>query len=247
MQIHERIHIVGSGIAGFGISHEMDCTVYLIDGGDECALIDAGIGLHPEHILENIEATGITRTKISSIFLTHGHGDHSGGAYVLSQACQAKVYGLRETAEYVSSGNLRAISMKEAIHAGVYGNDYVYQACPVEPLMEESQVKVGEITMTVHRMDGHCSGHACYEMHDKGKKILFSGDTIFSNGKISLQPIWDCDLQEYIESCRKLEGIHPDILLPSHGAFLLNQGYSYIDKAMSVINALGIPGNIIGE
>ncbi len=247
MQIHERIHIVGSGVSGIGISHEADCTVYLIDGGDDWALIDAGVGLDSEQILNNIEAVGIDRTKISSIYLTHGHGDHSGGAYFLSQTCQAKVYALPDTARYVSEGDLNSISMKEAIRAGVYGEDYVYHACPVEKLEENSQVKIGDLILKIHHMDGHCSGHACFELCYKEKKILFSGDTIFNYGKISMQSIWDCDLQEYVRTCRRIAEIHPDILLPSHGAFLMSQGYDYIDKAMKSINILGVPKNIIGE
>ena len=62
---------------------------------------------------------------------------------------------------------------------------------------------------------------------------------------ISMQSIWDCDLQKYIETCKKLAYIHPDILLPSHGTFLLEKGYTYIDKAMETIHTLGIPKNLI--
>ncbi len=241
MQIHERIHIVGSGISGFGISNETDCTVYLIDGAGEYALIDAGAGIQPERILKNIEKTGIDRMKISSIFLTHGHGDHSGGAAALSHACQAKVCALRETAEYVSTGNLEALSIREAIRAGMYAKDYAFDACPVLPLEDGEKIKVGDLCLKVLRTEGHCSGHACYEMKFDKKKILFSGDAVFNYGKISLQAIWDCDLQKYIRTCRVLEQIRPDILLPSHGAFLMEKGYTYIEKAMEEIRRLRIP------
>ena len=247
MQIHERIYIVGSGDSGFGISHDLDCTVYLIDGDGEYALIDAGAGVEPESILHNIKAAGIHPAQISGIFLTHGHGDHSGGAFALSRACQAEVYALRETAEYVSEGNLKAIALEEAIRAGVYGKGYTFHACPVRPILEDTSVQVGDIRLNVYRMEGHCSGHTCYEMIWQGKKIVFSGDCIFNYGKIALQAIWDCDLQKYIESCKRLEEIHPDVLLPAHGSFLMSRGYTYIEKAMRKIRGLGIPDNLIGE
>lgn len=247
MQIHERIHIVGSGTDGIGISNEYDCTVYLLDGGGEYALIDAGLGLDSERILKNIENTGINRTQITSVFLTHGHGDHSGGAAALGKACQAEVYALKETAEYVTEGNLDAISLKEAVQAGVYGKEYVYQACPVHPLADDEERKVGDMVVHTYRTEGHCSGHACYGVDYQGKRILFSGDTVFNYGRISMQSIWDCDLQKYLATCQKLEDLHPDILLPSHGAFLMEKGYTYIEKAMKAIRLLGIPKNIIGE
>ena len=245
MQIHERIYIVGSGVTGIGISHESDCTVYMVDGGGEYALIDTGIGIDANRILQNIDKEGIDIKKISAILLTHGHGDHSGGAVALSQACHAKVYALEETANYVSSGDVDSISIKEAIQAGVFGKDYIYQACPVTPLLDKEHFIIGDITLQIHRTEGHCSGHGCYEMNFKNKKILFSGDAIFNYGMISMQSIWDCDLQKYIETCKKLAYIHPDILLPSHGTFLLEKGYTYIDKAMETIHTLGIPKNLI--
>ena len=44
MKIAPGIHIVGSGRQGFGLTDDYDCHVYLVDGGDEYALIDAGGG-----------------------------------------------------------------------------------------------------------------------------------------------------------------------------------------------------------
>lgn len=246
MRIHERISIIGSGTAGIGISNPYDCTVYLLDCGGTYALIDTGAGVETERILQNMEQEGVDRQQVSHIFLTHGHGDHSGGAAELRRECQAEVYALKETAGYVTGGDLDAIALREAIQAGVYGKDYVYQPCEVHPIPDDACIEIGEIRLFVHRTEGHCSGHACYEMNDKGKKILFSGDTVFNYGRISLQSIWDCDLQKYIETCRKLEEIHPDILLPSHGAFLMERGYAYIEKAMQAIQTLGVPENIIG-
>ncbi len=247
MRIHERIYIVGSGTDGIGISNEKDCTVYLVDGGGEFALIDAGVGIQPERILSNIEKDGISPRMIASVFLTHGHGDHSGGAAALSRECGATVYALKETARYVETGDLEALSMREAIRAGIYGADYEYEPCPVQPLSDDEVLRVGDLRLRVHRTEGHCSGHGCYEMRFGGRTILFSGDTIFNYGRISLQAIWDCDLRSYIETCRKISRICPDILLPSHGAFLMDRGYTYIEKAMESVRALGIPKNLTGS
>lgn len=33
MKIAERIHLVGSGQLGFALTDELDCHVYLLDGG----------------------------------------------------------------------------------------------------------------------------------------------------------------------------------------------------------------------
>ena len=48
MQLTERVYLVGSGASGFSLTHHSDCHIYLIDGGSESALIDAGTGLGTE-------------------------------------------------------------------------------------------------------------------------------------------------------------------------------------------------------
>ena len=53
MRLTEDIYLVGS--AEFGISNAYDCHVYLIDGGEEAALIDCGVGYDTGQIIRNIE------------------------------------------------------------------------------------------------------------------------------------------------------------------------------------------------
>jgi glyoxylase-like metal-dependent hydrolase (beta-lactamase superfamily II) len=55
MRLTERIHLVASGDGGFGLTDPFDCHVYAVDGGDEAALIDSGIGAATEDILRNLE------------------------------------------------------------------------------------------------------------------------------------------------------------------------------------------------
>ena len=56
MQITERIYLVGSGSAGFSLTFHSDCHIYLVDGGAELALIDAGVGPGRDDILQNIRS-----------------------------------------------------------------------------------------------------------------------------------------------------------------------------------------------
>ena len=58
MQLTTRVHVVGSGWLGFGLSHDLDCHVYLVNGLTEMALIDAGVGLEVERIVANTVRMG---------------------------------------------------------------------------------------------------------------------------------------------------------------------------------------------
>ena len=247
MRLQERIWIVASGDSGFSLSHPTDCTVYLVDGGSESALIDAGCGLGAEEIEENIKKTGHSLSDITKIFLTHGHGDHAGGAWRLAKDCGAEVYALEETASYVSRGDRKALSIDAAVEAGVYEKDFSFHACPVIPLEDGQITRVGDLEIEAVQSEGHCAGHSCYMTVIDKKKVLFCGDPVYYGGKISLQSIWDCDLAAYIKTCLRLAEIRPEVFLPAHGAIALGRGYLHTEKAAQVIRELGIPKNAIGE
>ncbi len=241
MKIHEDIYIVGSGESGFSLSNPFDCTVFLLDGGSECALIDAGCGIEPSRILENILALGIDRHKIHKILLTHAHADHSGGAYALAKTFDATVYALPESAQYVRTGDLQAISLAQAIQGGIYPADYQYHPCPTVALCEAEPLCVGRYTLRVLRTEGHSAGHASYLFSMGMKNILFSGDSIFCDGTFSLQATWDCDLQQYLKTCELLARQNVDVLLPSHGRFALQEGQKHLAKALGSIQQLKLP------
>ena len=79
MQLAERVHLVGSGSNGFGLTDPYDCHIYLVDGGSELALIDVGAGMEPSRCSRTSSAPAST-PRIRQILCTHAHGDHSGGA-----------------------------------------------------------------------------------------------------------------------------------------------------------------------
>lgn len=245
MKINNFIHVLGSGDSGFSLSHPEDCTVYLIDGKSEMALIDAGCGLGTEAILQEIRASGFDPKLVSAIFLTHGHGDHAGGARVLHENCHAEVYAMEPAATYIREGNLQALSIEPAIEAGIYPKDYTFPKCPVTALHENEFVDVGSIRVYAHKTEGHCAGHACYSVLTEGERFAFVGDAITNGGKISLQAIWDCDLQAYLSSIKKISNLNPDGIFPGHGCFSLTRGMRQVNYALERIRLLKLPINAI--
>ena len=201
-----------------------------LDGKDELALIDAGVGVQPERIIKQIERDGFDPAQIGKILLTHGHGDHAGGAYALSKACGATVYAMEPAAEFIRKGDIHALSLESAIEAGVYEAGYRFMPCAVEPLEPNQEIRAG-----------HCS----YWGEIDGKMVLFAGDAIQCDGKIALQAIWDCDLQRYVETIHRLNTLKPDVLLPAHGRFALENGALHIQKAEDKLKTLALPPNSI--
>lgn len=242
MKIHDRIYVIGGGDNSFGLSHALDCTVYLVDGGNEGVIIDSGGGLESHLILENLEAEGFSPTFVRKILLTHAHADHCGGAAYLAEHCGAKLYAGACAAGFLNQNDLDAMSVSAAIESGVYPRGYSFPRMNVVPLQDGETVTVGDLHLQVLDLPGHSDGHVGFYMEYEGKRILFSGDLVFGKAKISLQKTWDCRLQPYFESLHRVHDMKIDALLTGHQAFCLNGAHRILERVLAP--GCTLPGNL---
>ena len=63
MKLSDRVYLIG-GMA-YGYSAQGDCNMYLIDGGSELALIDAGGGDGITRVLSNIRNMGLDPSTLT--------------------------------------------------------------------------------------------------------------------------------------------------------------------------------------
>jgi glyoxylase-like metal-dependent hydrolase (beta-lactamase superfamily II) len=246
MRLTERIYLVGGGTFAFGLSEERDCHVYLVDGGNEMALIDAGAGVTIEPLVRNIRFGDLNPEGITSVLLTHAHADHAGGAFEWHRRFGSVVAASVEAAEYVTRGDEEKISLAIAKQGGFYPKDYEFHACPVSQVLREGSVfRVGDLELLTIETPGHCSGMLSFLLKEKSRTALFAGDTVFHDGKILISNVWDCDLQKYVRSIQRLTGYKVDCLLPGHLTIALSEGTRHIRKAWETLQKLSIPPSII--
>jgi len=242
MKLTEEVYIVGGGRSGLGISNEYDCHVYLINGGEELALIDAGVGIEAFQILDNVEAEGFDAENISKILLTHAHADHSGGASVIKSTFGVSVIVSSDEADFLRTANEEELGLAFARSAGWYPLDYSLQPCSVDVDLENGQsISVGNLTLKTIKTPGHSRGSVCYLMEGKELTYLFTGDTVFLRGLISLLNAPGSSLQDYCRSIRKLANLNVDALLPGHLGFCLGGGQKHIDQAIEAFEDLSVP------
>jgi hydroxyacylglutathione hydrolase len=247
VKLTERIHLVGSGSFGFDLTDPFDCHVYLVDGGDELALVDVGAGMGAEAIVDNVRTAGFDPKRIRHLVLTHAHGDHAGGAARMrSLLDDPTVYLSREVAGFLRDGNEQGISLDIAKQAGIYPPDYVLDPCEVDvELAEGATIGVGDLTLEVLDTPGHSDGHVSLVLEQGGQRGLFAGDVVFFGGKILLQNIYDCRLDAEIRSLRKLRELRVDVLLPGHLTLSLKDGQRHIERANEVLDRLLIPEQMV--
>ncbi len=246
MRLTDRIHLVGSGRHGFGLTHPSDCHVYLVDGGTEAALIDSGAGLGHAAILAQLDGSGIARDRVRHLFVTHAHADHAGGAAGLRDALGLTLHASPEVATILRTGDERAASVDVGKAQGSYAPDYVYRATEVDSELRDGQrISVGEVTVEVVATPGHATGHVAYLVHDDARTDLFTGDTLLFGGVIILQDTWDCEIRTHAASLRRLATHQHEGLFPGHLTFSLTEGDRHVKAAVAALDRGVLPPSLV--
>lgn len=243
MRLTDRVYLVGSGANGFFTSAAGDCSVYAVDCDGPIILVDAGIGGEGTDLIrQNMLQDGLDPDTVTHLLITHKHADHSGGAVDWHERVGARVVTTAHTAQALANGDEELISMGEAKRAGLYDLDYTFRACPVERVVGEGDtVPVGDMVFTTMETPGHCAGHCAFTFERKGRLHLFGGDNVFAGGKILLQNIPDCDLQEHLRTIRRLAAFPVDVFLPGHTMPCVREGYRHLKMAEARLDRLLVP------
>ncbi len=242
MQLTERIHLVASGAQGFGLTHPSDCHAYLIDGGSEAALIDAGAGVDPDGLFAGLAGSGIEVERVRHLFLTHAHADHAGGAAAVRGRLGTAVACSPEVAAIVRAGDEARASVDVGKAQGAYAPEYIYRATDVAVELADGQrVQVGDLAVEVVAAPGHSVGHLVFLVHAAGRTDLFTGDTLLFGGRIILQDTWDCDLLAHLRTVRRLGELQFEGLFPGHRTISVSDGKRHVQAAIDALDRGAIP------
>ena len=215
MEVSPGIHIIPSARWS---------RVYLIVG-ETLTLVDSGLPWHPGGILNYIHSIGRQPDELKHILVTHSHPDHVGGTLSLIRKTGAAIVAHRSDTRRDRNNHL---------HLG-----YTSHLGPIPvpiPLLARTGVDIlaedGD-TLPLHggirviHTPGHTRGSVCFLLEES--KTLFSGDTIFSDGKqISRSvPFPGYDRDSYIRSLKRLSEFEFEGLFGGHGHPML-QGGSHV-------------------
>ena len=240
MRIAPGLYMVGSG--QFGLSDALDCHVYLLDAGDELALIDAGAGRDPERILANIRGDGLDIGRVTHLFLTHSHADHAGGAAALVARTGATLFCSRYEAQLLESGSDEELGLTRAKASGIYPPSYDYAHTQADVILRhEHEVRLSALTIRILEVAGHSPGSLCYLVSGGERVLLFSGDTVFWGGTIGLGNWAGSSLADYREAIGRLSGLGVEGLFPGHYMWTLTGGQAFLDAAIENLAQAWVP------
>lgn len=142
------------------------------------------------------EAETITRqvnrlgVELTSILLTHSHFDHTNlAAAMVQRYCAAQVYMSRVEIE-----------------------TYSFHCRNLQPLSDGEQIRVGETLLTSILSPGHTAGSMCF--YTEG--VMFTGDTIFTEGCGKCSP-WGGSAGQMYDSVQRIKAYPSEtVIYPGH-------------------------------
>ncbi len=182
----------------------MGTNTYLI-GDRELAVIDAGPDSEA-HRAAILVAAGPAR--ITHIFLTHTHKDHSAGMAKLAAATGAETCAFGPI-----SGRDGARRAAAASHDGTRG--FFASGGPPQRILRHGDVVAGnEWQLTALHTPGHAPDHLCFALDSE--RVLISGDHVMGwNTSVIAPP--EGHMGDYMASLESLLGRDDALYLPGHG------------------------------
>jgi glyoxylase-like metal-dependent hydrolase (beta-lactamase superfamily II) len=186
-----------------------DSNIFLIkdNQSDELTVIDCGSGFYFDRLIRSISRDGMNHKKITRVILTHVHFDHSGGLINFVRECAPKVLVFHLEADSIERGGNGLLLAEQ------FGLEFTPTKVH-QRIREEEIIKAGSLNLKVMNTPGHTIGSIC--LYDGDKKVLFSGDTVFSHGSFGRVDFPTGDPRQMVQSLIRLSKLDVEYLLCGH-------------------------------
>ncbi len=194
---------------------DIDSNIYLL--GD--TVIDAGTGFNFTRLRDIFKALKKEMKDVKEVVNTHGHFDHVGGnGYFLN----AKVAIHGADADVLERGD-------QELSNATFFDGKLHPKKPDRILKEGDRLEPDRVSLEVIHTPGHSPGSIC--LYDKGKKILFTGDTVFADG-VGRTDLPGGDPKALEQSLQRLLKLDVEKLLPGHGDPVLKDARKVLESAV---------------
>ncbi len=144
---------------------------FLVLTDDGVVLVDTGLPRHSGYFQRALRDAGKSIGDVTTILLTHWHGDHVGNAADLQRRSGARVVAHTLDASSISGARPPAMNTRQKVMARISGT--------LEPVpVDEELIADGAFSVpgfTAIQTPGHTPGHVSFLL-DRAGGVLFTGD-----------------------------------------------------------------------
>jgi len=195
-------------------------NLYLVQGKNGSALIEAGISAIADRVIQQIETLDISPTYL---IITHPHADHVTGLEALRERYPDAIVVVGKGAkEFLTHPKALQTILKEDqfMSDRLYGLGAKPGRLPVEKfefpenhitVKDKHDIDLGGISLRCIKVEGHSPGNIA--IHIPAMKALMLSDSLgFQFPGQEFLPLFLTDFSDYINTIDLLKSLNPDIL-----------------------------------
>ena len=209
--------LIAPGVHQFNASF---VNVFVVESPDGLMLVDSGQPGDTDKLLKQMREAGLDPSSIRLIFLTHGDGDHIGGAARFQALSGARVLAHPADVAHVEGREQRlpAASGLGLLLRPLFGV-MSRTVMKVKPVKVDQQVKEGDTVADgwqVIHLPGHTAGQV--GLYHPERRVALAADAInHRRGLGAPPPVFTPDMPAAYASIRKLAGLDINVLGMGHG------------------------------
>jgi glyoxylase-like metal-dependent hydrolase (beta-lactamase superfamily II) len=222
------------------LGREESC-VYLLQGGDEYALVGGGMAYIIPDVLDQLRDFSVDEKKVRRVVILHSHFDHCGAApYFKERWPWARITASRRAKELLSTPRVAETiaSMNRAI-AAANGREkrlgelgFEFGGLTIDEVVNEGdELALGDLTMRVLEVPGHSS--CSIAVYVPGLKALFASDAggiPFGNTVFTAA---NSNFDQYQQSLEKMSRCDVEVHCAEHyGAYTGEEGRSFMKRSI---------------
>ena len=182
-------------------------NVYLITGR-QCWLIDSGVSGSERVIFDFMEKLGRRPEELAGIFLTHSHPDHMGGAWAIKERTDCRIFASAAERPWIENIDLQYRCRPIPNFYRLAGNSVKVDV----NLKNDDKLTIErDVFLEVMETKGHSMGDLSFVLHQKGEKLIFTGDAVPARDD---QPIF-ISWQDSMEALDQIASQMPAVICPA--------------------------------